>query len=54
MKPKTHEEVLDLITAVVNNYCNNDPLDTPRSHMKQIQRILEEEYMHGSLDNNYK
>ena len=53
MKPKTHEEVLDLITAVVNDYCNNDPY-TPRTHIKQIQRILEEEYIHGSIYNDVK
>ena len=50
---KTHEEVLDLITAVVNNYCNNDPF-TPRTYLKQIQTILEEEYIHGSIYNDYK
>lgn len=53
MKPKTNEEILDLITAVVNEHCNDDP-STPRSHIKQIQRILEEEYIHGSIANDYK
>ena len=53
MKPKTNEEILDLITAVVNEHCNDDS-STPRSRMKHIQRILEEEYIHGSIYNDAK
>ena len=53
MTPQTNEETLDQITALVNNYCNNDPFN-PRTYMKEIQTILEEHYINGSIDNNYK
>jgi hypothetical protein len=53
MTPQTNEETLDQITAIVNNYCNNDPF-SPRTHMKEIQRILEEHYINGSIYNDYK
>jgi hypothetical protein len=53
MTPQTNEETLDQITAIVNNYCNNDPYE-PRTKIKQIQKILEEHYIHGSIYNDYK
>jgi hypothetical protein len=50
---QTNEETLDQITALVNNYCNNDPF-SPRTYLKQIQTILEEHYINGSIYNDYK
>jgi hypothetical protein len=50
---QTNEETLDQITALVNNYCNNDPF-SPRTYLKQIQTILEGHYINGSIYNDYK
>jgi hypothetical protein len=50
---QTNEETLENITALLNSYINDQAI-TQTQCISEIQSIIEEQYIHGSLDNNYK
>ncbi len=52
---QTQEQILDNIVAIMDKYINEGiKYSMPTSTLDKIQSILEENYIHGSLDNNYK
>ena len=52
---QTQEQILDNIIQIMDNYINKGiKYSMPTSTLDKIQSILEEEYIHGSLDNEYK
>ena len=50
---QTNEETLDQITALLDGFINRQSM-TPTMCVLQIANLIEEQYIHGSLDNNYK
>ena len=50
---QTNEETLDQITALLDGFINRQSM-TPTMCILQITNLIEEQYIHGSLDNNYK
>ena len=52
---QTNEQILDNIVQIMDEYINIRYLNSvPYSALDKIQRLLEENYIHGSLDNEYK
>ena len=52
---KTQEQILDNIVTLMDNYINkNTKYSMPKTTLDKIQTLLEEHYIHGSLDNDYK
>lgn len=52
---QTQEQILGNIVAIMDNYINKGiKYSMPTSTLDKIQTLLEEEYIHGSLDNEYK
>ena len=52
---KTQEQILDNIVAIMNKYINEGvKFSMPQTALDKIQTLLEEQYIHGSLDNDYK
>jgi len=50
---KTNEATLDLITSIMDCYINKKTI-SEKMCLAKIQSTIEESYIHGSLDNNYK
>lgn len=51
----TQEQILDKIVAIMDNHINKGiKYSMPTTAINKIQTLLEEEYIHGSLDNDYK
>ena len=52
---QTQEQILDNIVAIMNKYINEGVrFSMPTTTLDKIQTLLEENYIHGSLDNEYK
>ena len=52
---KTQEQILDNIVEILDNYINKGSIFwTAKTTLDKIQTLLEEQYIHGSLDNDYK
>jgi len=52
---QTQEQILDNIVTIMNKYINEGiKYSMPQTTLDKIQTLLEEEYIHGSLDNDYK
>ena len=52
---KTQEQILDNIVQIMDKYINKGiKYSMPTSALDKIQTLLEENYIHGSLDNEYK
>jgi hypothetical protein len=52
---KTQEQILDSIVAIMDKYINKGvKYSIPETTLDKIQTLLEEEYIYGSLDNDYK
>ena len=52
---QTQEQILDNIVAIMNKYINEGiKYSMPTTTLDKIQTLLEEQYIHGSLDNDYK
>jgi len=52
---QTQEQILDNIVAIMDKYINKGiKYSMPQTTLDKIQTLLEEEYIHGSLDNDYK
>ena len=50
---KTNEVTLDLITSIMDCYINKKTI-SEKMCLAKIQSAIEESYIHGSLDNEYK
>jgi len=50
---QTNEETLDQITALLNGFINGQSM-TPTRCILEITNLIEEHYINGSIDNNYK
>lgn len=50
---QTNEETLEQITALLNSYINYQAI-TKTQCLSEIQSIIEEQYLNGSIDNKYK
>ena len=51
----TQEQILDNIVEILDNYINKGiKYSMPIETLDKIQTLLEEHYIHGSLDNDYK
>ena len=52
---QTQEQILDNIVAIMDKYINKGiKYSMPQTTLDKIQTLLEEQYIHGSLDNDYK
>ena len=52
---QTQEQILDNIVAIMDKYINKGvKYSMPQTTLDKIQTLLEENYIHGSLDNDYK
>lgn len=52
---KTNEEILNSIVEIMDNHINKGiKYSMPTKAIIKIQTLLENEYIHGSLDNDYK
>ena len=52
---QTQEQILDGIVEIMNNYLNGYVKHGfHETTLNKIQTLLEENYIHGSLDNDYK
>ena len=52
---QTQEQILDSIVTLMDNYINKGTkYSMPQTTLDKIQTLLEEQYIHGSLDNDYK
>ena len=52
---QTQEQILDSIVTLMDNYINKGTkYSMPQTTLDKIQTLLEENYIHGSLDNDYK
>ena len=52
---KTQEQILDNIVQIMDKYINEGiKYSMPTTTLDKIQTLLEEQYIHGSLDNDYK
>ena len=52
---QTQEQILDNIVAIMDKYINKGvKYSMPQTTLDKIQTLLEESYIHGSLDNEYK
>ena len=52
---QTQEQILDNIVAIMDKYINKGNIFwTAKTTLNEIQTLLEENYIHGSLDNEYK
>jgi hypothetical protein len=52
---QTNEETLNNIVQIMDNYINKGSIFwTAKTTLNEIQTLLEENYIHGSLDNDYK
>ena len=52
---KTQEQLLDNIVEIMDKYINKGvKYSMPQTTLDKIQTLLEENYIHGSLDNDYK
>ena len=52
---QTQEQILDSIVAIMDKYLNGYiKHGFPETTLNKIQTLLEEQYIHGSLDNDYK
>ena len=48
-----NEEILENITALLNSYVNDQAI-TQTKCLSEITNLIEENYIHGAIDNNYK
>ena len=48
-----NEITLTLITSLMDTYINQKSISQTMC-LAEIQRLIEENYIHGSLDNNYR
>ena len=53
MTPQTNEETLDQITALLDGFINRQSM-TSAMCISEITNLIEEHYINGSIDNNYK
>ena len=52
---KSNEQILDSIVQIMDKYINKGiKYSMPTTTLDKIQIILEENYINGSLDNDYK
>ena len=52
---KSNEQILDSIVQIMDKYINKGiKYSMPTTTLDKIQTILEENYINGSLDNDYK
>ena len=49
----TNEEILENITALLNSYVNYQAI-TKTQCLSEITNLIEEHYINGAIDNNYK
>ena len=50
---QTNEETLDQITALLDGFINRQSM-TSTMCISEITNLIEEHYINGSIDNNYK
>ena len=50
---QTNEETLDQITALLDGFINRQSM-TSTVCISEITNLIEEHYINGSIDNNYK
>ena len=50
---QTNEETLEQITALLGGFINRQSM-TPTMCILQITSLIEEHYINGSINNNYK
>ena len=53
MTPQTNEETLDQITALLDGFINRRSM-TSAMCISEITSLIEEHYINGSINNNYK
>ena len=49
----TNGEILENITVLLNSYINDQAI-TQTQCLSEITNLIEENYIHGAIDNNYK
>jgi hypothetical protein len=50
---QTNEETLDQITALLDGFINRQSMTSAKC-ISEITNLIEEHYINGSIDNNYK